>query len=225
MHLLLTVISSCSDQVLVKVVLSELIAGEDIERVAVDLDITTDRQVCSSQELVVIVDVLVLSAMKELALDNARVLLGRFIHANRIISQVEGDDEAAVDVLWDSRVELSCEAEDSLVVVHSFEEVSFGSLGNQLVHLTEGVPLITEAIVGRLWSDHRLGRLRELDLAEREIVTEGPHVEVLGEGIDSLDHICDTVGDDIACGGDLISSQIIVTNEALAWLIDIETVG
>lgn len=82
LHLLLTVISSCSDQVLVKVVLSELIAGEDIERVAVDLDITTDRQVCSSQELVVIVDVLVLSAMKELALDNARVLLGRFIHAN-----------------------------------------------------------------------------------------------------------------------------------------------
>ena len=64
-----------------------------------------------------------------------------------------------------------------------------------------------------------------MDLAEREIVTEGPHVEVLSEGIDSLDHICDTVGDDIACGGDLISSQIIVTNEALAWLIDIETVG
>ena len=71
LHLLLTVLSSSSDQVLVKVFLGELIAGEDIESVAVDLDITADRQVCSSQELVVIVDILVLSAMKELALDDA----------------------------------------------------------------------------------------------------------------------------------------------------------
>ena len=64
-----------------------------------------------------------------------------------------------------------------------------------------------------------------MDLAEREIVTVGSHVVVLGEGIDSLDHICDTVGDDVACRGDLISGQIVVTNEALAWLVDIETVG
>jgi len=62
-------------------------------------------------------------------------------------------------------------------------------------------------------------------LAEREIVTVSLHVELLGEGIDSLNHISDTVGDDIACGRDLVSSQVVVTNEALAWLVDIEAVG
>ena len=62
-------------------------------------------------------------------------------------------------------------------------------------------------------------------MAEREIVTVSLHVELLGEGIDSLNHISDTVGDDIACGRDLVSSQVVVTNEALAWLVDIEAVG
>ena len=62
-------------------------------------------------------------------------------------------------------------------------------------------------------------------MAEREIVTVLLHVELFGEGIDSLNHISDTVGDDIACGRDLVSGQVVVTNEALAWLVDIETVG
>ena len=62
-------------------------------------------------------------------------------------------------------------------------------------------------------------------MAKREIVTVSLHVELLGEGIDSLDHISDTVGDDVACGSDLISGQVVVTNEALAWLVHIETVG
>ena len=62
-------------------------------------------------------------------------------------------------------------------------------------------------------------------MAEREIVTVSLHVELLGEGIDSLNYISYTVCDDIACGRDLVSGQVIVTNEALAWLVDIEAVG
>ena len=209
----------------VKVLLGVFITGENVESVAVDLDITANREVSSSQEGVVVVHVLVLAAMKELAFDNARILLGRLIHTNRVVSQVEGDNETAGNVFWDACVELSREAEDLLVIVHSFEEVSLGSLRHKLVHLTEGVALVTETVIGWLWSGHGLGRLRELDLAEREIVTVFLHVVLLGEGIDSLNHISDTVGDDIACGRDLVSGQVVVTNEALAWLVDIETVG
>ena len=205
--------------------MGESIAGENVESVAVDLDITTNREVSKSQEGVVVVDVLVLAAMKELAFDDARVLLGRLIHANSFVSQVEGDDETAVEVFRDARVELSREAKDLLVVVHSFEEVSFGALRHELVHLTEGVTLVTETVIGWLRSCHGLGRLIELDLAKREIVTVRFHIMLLGEGIDSLDHISHTVGDDVACRGDLISGQVVVTNEALAWLVDIETVG
>ena len=96
---------------------------------------------------------------------------------------------------------------------------------HKLVHLTEGVTLVTETVIGRLRSCHGLGRLSKRDLTKREIVTVSLHVELLGEGIDSLDHISDTIGDDVACGSDLISGQVVVTNEALAWLVHIETVG
>ena len=60
-----------SNQVGVKVLLGVFIAGENVERMAIDLDIAANREVSSSQEGVVVVDVLVLAAMKELAFDNA----------------------------------------------------------------------------------------------------------------------------------------------------------
>ena len=62
-------------------------------------------------------------------------------------------------------------------------------------------------------------------MAKREIVTVSLHVESLGKGIDSLDHISDTVGNDVASGCDLVGGQVVVTNEALTWLVDIKSVG
>ena len=71
-----------SDQVLVEVVGGEVVGREDMEGVAVDFDVATDWKVCRCQERVVIVDVLVLSAVEELAFDDSRVLLSGLVHAN-----------------------------------------------------------------------------------------------------------------------------------------------
>lgn len=64
-----------------------------------------------------------------------------------------------------------------------------------------------------------------MNLAKREIVTVGSHVEVFGKGVHSLNHIRDSISDDVAFRGDLVGGQIIVTDETLTRLINIETVG
>lgn len=46
----------------------------------------------------------------------------------------------------------------------------------------------------------------------------------MGELIDTLDLIDFSVSVDVACWSDLVSSQVVVSNEVLSWLVDIETV-
>ena len=84
--------------------------------------------------------------------------------------------------------------------------------------------LITEAIVGGSNRLHGLGWLSELHLAEREVVAVPLPVELLGEGIDAVDHVDAAVGVDVRGGCDLIAGQVIVTNEVLAWLVHIKAV-
>ena len=159
--------------------------------------------------------------MEEFAFDDARVLLGGLVDSNSVVSKVERNDEAAVDVLGHSSVELGGEAQDSLIVVHGLEEVFLRPLWDELVHLTQAVLLITKAIVGRLDRLHWLGRCRELNATEREFIAIPGSVEVLSKCIDTGHHVDAAVSVDIGCGGDLVACQIVVTDEALAWLVSV----
>ena len=195
-----------------------------MERVTINLHVSSNGHVSWRNEGHALVNVLVLALVEELALDNATVLLRWLVDANVIVSQVEGDDKSTVDVLGDSRVELGGEAEDLLVVVHGLEEVDLGFLRDQLVHLAECVLLISKAIVRRSNRLHWLRRLRELHLTEWEVVAVPLSVELLSEGIDAIDHVDAPVGVDVRGWCDLIAGQIVVTDEVLAWLVHIEAV-
>ena len=195
-----------------------------MERVTINLHVSSDGHVSWRDESHALVNVLVLAFVEELALDNAAVLLRWLVDANVVVSQVEGDDKSTVDVLGDSRVELGGEAEDLLVVVHGLEEVNLGFLRDQLVHLAECVLLITKAIVRRRNWLHWLRRLRELNLTEGEVVAVPLPVELLGEGIDAIDHVDAPVGVNVRRGCDLVAGQIVVTDEVLAWLVHIEAI-
>ena len=120
-----------------EVVLSVFIARENVEAVAVDLYISSDSNIGRSNELVILINVLVLAALEEFAFDNARVLLSRFIDGDRVIRQEERNDEAALDILRDTSVEASCETEDLALIINSLEEVLLGLLGNEAVNISE----------------------------------------------------------------------------------------
>ena len=159
--------------------------------------------------------------MEEFAFDDAGVLLGGLVDSDGVISQVERNDEAAVEVLGHFCVELGSEAQDSLIVVHGLEEVFLWPLRDELVHLTQTVLLVTEAIVGRLNRLHWLGRGSELNVTEREIIAILGSVVVLSELIDASHHIDAAVSVDIGCRCDFVACQVIVTDEALAWLVSV----
>ena len=58
----------------VKVLLSKIVAREHMEVVPVDLNVPSEPEVGRSDELAVVVDVLVFASLKEPALDDAGVL-------------------------------------------------------------------------------------------------------------------------------------------------------
>ena len=99
-----------------------------METVSVNLDIASEGHVTACDPCHVVVYVFVLSSLKEFATDDTGVLLVRLVDANAIIREVEGDDEATVDVLWHTGVETSRESQDFLVVIDFFEEVRLGSV-------------------------------------------------------------------------------------------------
>ena len=113
-----------------------LIAVEDVEVVTIDLDVTADWDISWSNEFVVLVDVLILSSFEEWTLDDTGVLLSWLEDGDGVISQVEGDNESSVDVLWDLGVESGGISQYLLVVVYVLEEVDLWLLWNQVVHIT-----------------------------------------------------------------------------------------
>ena len=196
-----------------------------MEGVAINFHIASNCHVCGCDERHVLVNILVLSLVQELALDDTTVLLSRLVDANVVIGQVERDDKSAVDILGHTSIELGSEAQDFLVVVHGLEEVNLWLLWDQLVHLTKSVLLVTEAVVGGCHWLHWLRRLLELDLAEREVVSVVLSVELLGEGIDTVYHVNAAVGVDVGGWRDLVARQVVIADEVLAWLVNIEAVG
>lgn len=101
-----------------QVVHGVLVAAENVVRESVDLDVTTDGQLSGSDELVALVNVLVLITAKEGSLDNAGVLDCGLKDRDAIVSQVERNDEATLDVLRDTCVESGSVTKDLLVIVY-----------------------------------------------------------------------------------------------------------
>jgi hypothetical protein len=192
--------------------------------VAVDLAVSADSEVRRRDRNQALVHVLVDTSVKELALDDARVLLGRLVDANGVIGEVEGDDESAVEVLGDACVETRCETEDLLVVVHGLEEVALGLLGHQAVHLALRVLLVAKSVVGRLLDGHGLRGLGKLNGTKGEVHTEATPVELLRELVHTRDFIDAAVGADARVGRDLVASQVVIADESLAWLVHVEAV-
>ena len=139
-----------------------------MERVSVDLDITSNSELSRGNELKVLVNILVLPAFKELALDNTRVLLCRLINRDGIVREEEGNNEAALEIFGNASVELGGESQDLALIINCLEEVLLWLLRNQTINVTKRIDLVSEAVVGRDLSLSRVTWLRVFDLAEVE---------------------------------------------------------
>ena len=224
MSVIFALLSPCSNEVLLQVVGSVLITGHQVEGVTVDLHVSSDRHVAGSDPSVSVVDVLVPVALQELAFDDARVLLGWLVDRDRVVCQVERNDEAAVHVLWDASVEASSKSQNFLVIVHALEEVALGFVWHQLVNIAKGVLLITDPVVGSNLDRHLLRWCRLGDAAKGEVVAVLFGVELLGELVDTLNFKFTPIGNNVAGRGDLVAGQVVVSDEGLAWLIHVKAV-
>jgi len=210
--------------VLTEVFGSVIVAAQDVEGVPIDLDVAANGHVAWSDWLVVVVNVLVLVSVQELALDDSGVLLGWLVDGDAVVGQVEGDDEAAVNVFRHSRVEAGCKSEDLLVIVDRLEEVSLGLVWDELVDVAESVFLVSDTVVGWNQGGDWLGWGWEGDLSNWEIVAVFLSVEFLGGSVDAFDFKDAAESIDVAFWGDFVTGEVVVANEGLSWLVNIEAV-
>ena len=186
---------------------------------AVDLDVATDGHIGGGNKVIVLVNVLVLCAAQERSFDDAGVLLSGLVDRNRVVSQVEANDEAAVNVLRDASVEPGGVAEDLLVVVHSLEKVTLRFLRNQVVDVAEGVFLLTEAIVRRnLLLNWRAGS-GHLDAAQLKEFAVLAGIEFLSVLVNASDVERSAKRDDRTLGVDFVASEVVVTDEGETRLL------
>ena len=193
-----------------------------MEGVSIDLHVSTDWHVSWSQSLSLLVNILVLSALEEFTWDDAGVLLGWLVDGDAVIAQVEGDDEASVNVLWHTGVKSCSESQDVLIVVHSLEEVDLGLLWDETVHLSKGINLVSKSVVRRLLDLSLLWYIWQGNVSKWEIISICLAVPSLGELINTFNLIDSSIGIDVANWSDFISSHIVVSNELLAWLVHSE---
>ena len=191
----------------------------------IDLHVSTDSHVTWSDPGVVVVNVLVLVTVKELALYDSRVLLGWLIDRDAVISQVEGNDEAAINVFRHASVEASCEPENLLVIIDALEEIALWLVWDELVDVAKGVFFASNAVVGWHLDRDCFWWRWELNLSNREIVAIHSSIEVLGRLVHAFNFKDAAVSVNVTRRRNLVAGQIVVTNEGLSWLVDIEAVG
>lgn len=104
-----------------------------MEVVSVDLHVSAKRHVGGGKPFTVLVKVLILSSLQELSGNDTGILLLRLVNGNRVVSEIERDDETTVKVFRNARVETGSEPQDVLVVVEVLEEVRLRSVRNQFV--------------------------------------------------------------------------------------------
>jgi len=203
----------------------EVVTAKQVEVVTVDLDISTNWKLGRSDHFSILVDVLVLLSSKEWSLNDAGVLLSRLKDGDGVVSKVEGDDETAVDILRHLGVESSGVSQDFLIVVDILKEVNLWLLRNQIIDITERVDLRSESIVRRNLLLDGVTSLGLLGFTDGELSVEFGHVVVVGEFVNSKDVEDSSVSDKGSIAVDLIASQVSVSDEALARLVDGEGLG
>jgi hypothetical protein len=97
-----------------------------MEAVPIDLDVSSDGEVSRTDKVQVFIHILVLPSLQELPFHHSRVLLGWLEDGDGVVSEVEGNNESAVDVLRNLGVEARGESQHFLVVVNVLEEVALG---------------------------------------------------------------------------------------------------
>lgn len=197
-----------------------LIRVEDMEVVTIDLDVTADWKVGWSDEIVVLVDVLILSSLEEGTFDDTGVLLSWFEDGDGVVSQVEGDNESSVNVLGDFGVESGGISQYLLVVVYVLEEVDLGLLWNKVVYVTKGVDLVTETVVSWHLNNNCISWFWLLDVAHWHVSVESGQEIVLRKFIYAFNPENSTVSNKLSIIFDLIASEVSVSNELLTGLID-----
>jgi len=195
-----------------------VIAAEEVEVVGVDLDISSDRQVGGSDELLSLT-VLVFVSSEERSFDDARVLLGRLEHRNGVVGKVEGDDESSFDVLGHFGVESSRVSQDLAVVVHVLEEINLRLLRDQVVDVAEGVFFVSETVVGRHFDVNLHLGTRVFNFSQRKSLSVAGE-EVLGELVHSTDGEGSSVSHQLVFKTDLVAGEVSISDEVLAGLVD-----
>lgn len=207
----------------VQIVLSVFIAWENVEAVSIDLNVSAQSQVSGTEESSVLIHILVLSPLKELTLHDSRILLHWFEYWNSVVWEVERYDEASVHVFRNSCVEPGSESQHFFIVVNILEEVPLWFLRKQLVNVTEGINFVSKSIVRRDLDGLGLSRLRELNLSKFKMLAVLRLVEILSELVHSVDSEYSTKCIDDTSWLNFITSQVIISDKVLSWLVDCET--
>lgn len=161
-----------SEEVPLEVLGGVFVTREDVEVVAVDLYVAADAQICRGDEFLIFVHIFVLSALEELALHNAAVLLGRLEDGNGVVSQKERYYKSTVEVFRHSSIKFSSEPKYLLVVIHILKEVSLWLVRQQLIHIPKRINLISKPIVRGYNNLLGLSRLRVLNLPNLKVLAK-----------------------------------------------------
>ena len=194
-----------------------------MEVVAIDLDVSANWELSWSNELHALVDVLILLSGKEWSFDDTRILLSWLKNRDGVVSQIERNDEPSVDILWDFSVESGSESQNLLIVIDVLEEINLWLLWNKIIDITEGVDFVSETVVWWNLDNDGISWLNWHDVTQWEVLSISLEVIVLGEFVDTLDLEASAISYQVSFEINLITSQIMIANELLSWLIHIES--
>lgn len=194
-----------------------------MEVVAIDLDVSANWEFSWSNELHALVDVLILLSGKEWSFDDTRILLSWLKNRDGVVSQVEGNDEPSVNILWDFGVESGSESQNLLIVIDVLEEINLWLLWDKIIDITEGVDFVSETVVWWNLDNDGISWLNWHDVTHWEVLSISLKEVILGEFVDTLDLETSSISNQVSFAIDLIASQIMITNELLSWLIHIES--
>ena len=202
-----------------------LIASKDIEVISIDLDVSANAQITRSNELHVVIDVLILLSAEEGTLNDTGVLLGGLEDRDSVISKVERDDEPPVNIFGNLGVEASSVSQDLLIVVDVLEEINLGLLRHKVIHITKRVDLVTKAVMRRNLHNDGASVRGLLDISERELASVLAEVVILSGLVDTAN----SENSAISCKGlteaNLVAREVSITDESLTRLVDVKRFG
>ena len=170
----------------------------------------------------IVINILVLSPLKEWSFNNTGVLLGWFEDRDSIISKVERYNKSSVNILWDFCVESSCVSENFLIVVYVFEEINFWFLGNKLVDITERINFISKTIMWWNLNYNWVSWFWLFDISKWEMSWMVWQIIILCKFINSADIEASTISYKWMIKLNFIACEISISNKLLTWLVHCE---